>query len=221
MSIPDILKNKINNIRAEIKRLDSTLESVTMATPAEDSERYMKLSLDAAQRGEVIACRLRDLVFLGASPEKRDNYLAAAAQLQGIDIRYRDGILEVSLPCLLPKKRRSNCEFVLDPLHTALLRYRDAHRFDPFRQCVVCCVHVYDRALPARRVRDYDNLEQKKFLDCLAMYAMADDTGRLCESFNMTEFGDADRTIFYLMECSRFPEWYIERKEKLTEIGDV
>ena len=87
-------------------------------------------------------------------------------------------MLAVTLPSLLPKRRqRQSAEFLLDPLYFALEQYAKENTLPHYRECVVCFAQVYDQTLPTRRVRDYDNLEEKQILDLLSSFVMADDTG--------------------------------------------
>lgn len=59
--------------------------------------------------------------------------------MQGIEISENDGILEIKLPCLLPKRRqRQSTEFLLDPFTSALSDYAAHHTMPQFQHCVVC-----------------------------------------------------------------------------------
>ena len=89
-----------------------------------------------------------------------------------------------------------------------------------FRHCVVCFSHVYCKDLSDRRVRDYDNLELKQFLDMAASFLLTDDTGLLCDAYNTTELGAEDCTRMFLMDSGRFPDWLAERQSRLKSISD-
>ena len=99
-------------------------------------------------------------------------------------------------------------------------RYAREHPLPYYRDCVVCFAQVYDRALPDRRIRDYDNLSEKQLLDLLSSFVMADDTGLLCDAYNTAELGDQDCTKIYIMEKQRFPQWLTEHKTSLKSISD-
>ena len=72
----------------------------------------------------------------------------------------------MTLPSLLPKRRqRQSTEFLLDPFTSALSDYAAHHTMPQFQHCVVCFSHIYAQELPERRIRDYDNLELKQFLE--------------------------------------------------------
>ena len=89
-----------------------------------------------------------------------------------------------------------------------------------FSDCVVCFTQVYDQCLPTRRIRDYDNLEEKQLLDVLSTFVMADDTGLLCDAYNTAALGEKDCTRISVMEKKRFPAWLAEHENTLKSISD-
>lgn len=183
-------------------------------------DNYETLSTDAALRAERIACRLRHLIYSSTTIRKGD-YLKSASVMHGINITYENEVLAVTLPSLLPKRRqRQSAEFLLDPLYFALEQYAKENTLPHYRECVVCFAQVYDQTLPTRRVRDYDNLEEKQILDLLSSFVMADDTGLLCDAYNTAELGEQDCTMIFVMEKHRFPGWLAEHKPDLKSISD-
>ncbi len=159
---------------------------------------------------------------MGSTNIRKDEYLTSAATMQGIDIQQRGGVFTITLPCLLPKRKRSrSTEYLIDPLTAALEQYVKAHVVQRFRRCVVCFSHVYCRDLPKRRVRDYDNLEVKQCLDAVGAYLLTDDGGLLCDIYHTTELGEADCTRIFIMEAARFPEWLAERGLSLQDSAEI
>ena len=75
--------------------------------------------------------------------------------------------------------------------------------------------------LPKRRVRDYDNLELKQFLDVAASFILTDDSGLLCDAYNTTELGETDCTRISIMDSKHFPKWLAERQAVLQSITDL
>lgn len=215
-----IISRRISSILADIERLSSALYAMNTTDLQRYPENYEVLSTDAALRAEHIACRLRHLIYASTSI-KKEEYLSSAGTMQGIEVQEDDGILEITLPCLLPKrKQRQSTEFLLDPFYSALERFSRHQVLPQFHHCVVCFSHVYCQDLPARRVRDYDNLELKQFLDVAASFLLVDDTGLLCDAYNTTELGDADCTRMFIMDSERFPAWLGERQNRLKSISD-
>ena len=70
----------------------------------------------------------------------------------------------------------------MDPFTSALSDYAAHHTMPQFQHCVVCFSHIYAQELPERRIRDYDNLELKQFLDVAASFILTDDNGLLCDA---------------------------------------
>lgn len=136
-------------------------------------------------------------------------------------MKYEDGIFEVTLPCLLPKrKQRRSTEFLIDPLYFTLNSYVCNHIVPRFKECVVCFSHVYDERTPKRRIRDYDNYELKQLLDVISSFVMEDDTGILCDAYNTTELGECDCTRITIMGKEVFAEWLEKREKSLKDISD-
>ena len=185
-----VLSHRITSILSDISRLTNALYALNTTDIQRYPDNYEVLSTDAALRAERIACRLRHLLYATTSVT-RDEYLTSAAVMQGIEIRSEDGILEITLPCLHPKrKQRQSTEYLLDPFTAALSQYTKSNPMPRMRHCVVCFSLVYNRDLPERRVRDYDNLELKQFLDVAASFLLTDDSGLLSEHQGCDRDGD-------------------------------
>ena len=214
------LNKRITETHCEIEKLARTLRAMESTDLAEYPENYEKLSTDAALLGELITCRLRHLIY-GTTTVKKSEYLTSAGVIQGIDIKCEDGILEITLPCLLPKrKQRRSTEFLIDPLYFTLSSYVCNHKVPHFKDCVVCFAHVYDESMPSTRIRDYDNLELKQLLDVVSSFVMLDDSGLLCVAYNTTEWGTTDCTRMTIMPKERFPKRLEERNNVIINISD-
>ena len=214
------LNKRIVGIQNEVEKLIRTLRALEHTDLSQYPENYEMLSTDAALRSELITCRLRHLIY-NSTNVKKVEYLASAGIVQGIEIKCEDDILEITLPCLLPKKKqRKSTEFLIDPLYFTLSSYVRNHIVPRFNECVVCFSHVYDKNLSIRRVRDYDNLELKQILDVVCAFVMEDDTGLLCDAYNTTELGDSDCTRITIMGKERLSEWIEKRKSSIKSISD-
>lgn len=215
-----ILSRRITSILSDLNRLTNTLYALNTTDILRYPENYEVLSTDAALRSEQITCRLRHLIY-STTGVKKAEYLSSAAVMQGIEIQCQNDILEITLPCLLPKrKQRHSTEYLLDPFTNALSQFAKAHTIPQFQHCVVCFSHVYCKGLPERRVRDYDNLELKQYLDVAASFVLADDCGLFCDAYNTTELGETDCTRIFIMDSNRFPNWLNTRQIALHPISD-
>lgn len=167
-----LISHRIGSILDDISRLSNALYALDTTDIQRYPDNYETLSIDAALRAERIACRLRHLIYSSTTIRKGD-YLKSAGVMHGITVNCENRVLEVTLPCLLPKrKQRQSDEFLLDPLYFVLDQYAREHPLPYYRDCVVCFAQVYDRALPDRRIRDYDNLSEKQLLDLLSSFVM-------------------------------------------------
>ena len=200
-----ILSQRITSILADLNRLTNALYAMNTT----DIQRY-------PDNYEV-----RHLIYSTTSI-KKEEYLTSAAVMQGIKVEENDGVLEITLPCLLPKrKQRQSTEYLLDPFTAAMSQYARSRPLPRLQHCVVCFSHVYCQDLPKRRVRDYDNLELKQFLDVAASFILTDDSGLLCDAYNTTELGETDCTRISIMDSAHFPEWLAERQAALQSITDL
>lgn len=126
-----IISQRITSILAEIERLNNALYAMNTTDIQRYPDNYEVLSTDAALRAERITCRLRHLIYATTSI-KKEEYLRSAETMQGIEISENDGILEIKLPCLLPKRRqRQSTEFLLDPFIPNTPRRRSCGRARP------------------------------------------------------------------------------------------
>ena len=185
--------------------------------PAPDPMQFAKTAESAALLSEKSTAHLRNM-FFSVSNEPPIYYYPKAAEVQGIRVWAADNYLRVLLPALLPdKKKRVGCKFLLLPLQAALVQ---SGSLPHFSDCVICVEHIYDRNLPIKAVRDYDNLELKQFLDVAASFILTDDNGLLCDAYNTTELGEEDCTRLFLMDSTQFPAWLAERQNGVKSISD-
>ena len=213
-----ILSQRISSILDDIQRLNSVLFAMNTTDIQRYPDNYETLSIDAALRAEQIACRLRHLIFATTQTQKED-YLPSAASMMGILVEMNGDVMEITLPALLPKrKRRPSTEYLLDPFGAALSQYAKEHPMPRYEHCVVCFSSIYSQEVPERRVRDIDNLELKQLLDVAASYLLVDDSGLLCDAYITTELGETDRTRIFIMDSGHFPVWLKGREKVLDSI---
>lgn len=216
-----ILAGCLTSISDDIRRLNAVIFAMESTNVSRFPENYSSMSVDAARRAEWIALRLRHLVYALPFTWKKD-YLPQAANTMGIKIEQQEGMYEITLPGLMPKRKSGRgTEYIIDPLMAALEQYGKEHSIMRFPHYTVCFVMVYDRTLPERRIRDYDNLELKAVLDAAASYLMVSDSGLLCDAYHSTEWGEVDCTRMFIMDSRRYPQWYAERRERLRMAADL
>lgn len=214
-----LLSKRISSLLAEISRLSNALCAMNTMDLQRYPENYELLSTDAALRAEQIACRMRHLVY-GFTTVQKHEYLTSAANVLGITITAQPGLVEITLPGLLPKKKQCSAEYLADPLDQALGQFTKEHPCSRFDSCVICFCHIYAESGGRGRIRDYDNLEMKRLLDIVCAYLMEDDTGLLCDVYNTTELGEEDATKLCVMDRDLFSGWLEQRQNVLESVSD-
>ena len=137
-----IISRRIADIQNNLSRLNNNICAMDSLDIQRYPENYETMSTEAALRAEGIACQLRSLLYASTSVPKAE-YLVQAGEAHGIEVCFEDGILEVAMPRLLPKKKsRQSSLFLIDPLHAVLGQYIKEHPMPRFRECVVCISHL-------------------------------------------------------------------------------
>lgn len=221
----EVLSRKIKRAGDEIRRLERDIIVLQSVDVAEKPENYSTLSMEAAIKGEYLALKLRELVHSTTNIPKTQLLVDTADNL-GILIDYdHNGIVEITIPTLIPKRKKKPADFITAPLFAALDSFivqqqsppLAAQPFQRFKECVICITHFYNKDLLANgRHRDYDNIELKSILDTINTFLLTDDNGILCDIFNTSIISDMDFTRITIMPRDVFPEWIlrheIERK---------
>ena len=214
-----LLSKRISSLLAEISRLSNALCAMNTMDLQRYPKNYELLSTDAALRAEQIACRMRHLVY-GFTTVQKHEYLTSTANILGITITAQPGLMEITLPGLLPKKKQRSAEYLTDPLGQALGQFVKDHPLSRFESCIICFCHIYAVSGGRGRIRDYDNLEMKQLLDIVCAYLMEDDTGLLCDVYNTTELGEEDATKLFVMDRGLFSGWLEQRQNVLESVSD-
>lgn len=172
-----------------------------------------RLANDFIAKCEKITCYARNFAihsFLAPS----EMLLSNAAQIQGIKVK-RDGeILEIEMPFLLPKKLHKNSKFICDPLYYVLTEIAETIELKVEERAVVCFVHIYDKTDKHVRPRDYDNVEAKRVLDIVALFALRDDGAEFCDIVNSMEYGDENKTCIFVMPERCYFRWKFDRGKR-------
>ena len=177
--------------------------------------RYREESvLAAAELSEKLTGRLRELAAdCVTEPKLLLDYQGRQEKLHSIYVCYQNGILEVRIPVLLPHRKSNYVDFLDRPLAVSLRNWCSKQRergeaVPAFARASLCFVHGY---LEGGRVRDHDNVEAKHIQDVLALFFLQGDDGMHLDLYHTSEVTGQNRTILYLMEREKFPEWVLKR----------
>lgn len=157
---------------------------------------------------EVNTVKLRNLAARTVSGEPGE-FQSEISSLLGIRVEEDKDWIRITVPGLLPNRNRSdNPSFIARPLRNALAQYLRENPMERFCRCAVCIVHNYDISMGMQRVRDYDNIETKRYLDVIESMLLTNDSGLLCTVLQTTKIMDRDTTEFYLMLPETLPKWW-------------
>jgi len=212
-----VLLRKIMDTGDEVRRLEQDLIALQSIDIVGYPENYSNLSKQAVTKGEFIARKLRELVYSTTNLSWSD-LLQDSVDTLGVAVDYSGGVVSITVPCLIPGRKKKPIELITAPLYTALERFiverlRDKP-FERFTDCVICITHVYDKALFGKgRKRDHDNIEIKGIIDVINTFLLTDDNGFLCSIYSTSEFSQVDCTRISIMEKDMFSDWLLDMKK--------
>lgn len=149
-----------DGISHELFQVASDLERMDQYNP---QQKLFSLVRSA----EVSSVTLRNLTARTVRDDTAPFY-CEVADLLGIKVEETHDWLKISVPAILPKRnQRDNQAFLTRPLRYAIMDYLKENPMERFGSCAICIVHNYDAALGKRRIRDYDNIETKRYLDVI------------------------------------------------------
>ena len=192
-----------DGISHELFQVASDLERMDQYNP---QQKLFSLVRSA----EVSSVTLRNLIMelrFGLSGNQ-EHTQKEVADLLGIKVEETHDWLKISVPAILPKRnQRDNQAFLTRPLRYAIMDYLKENPMERFGSCAICIVHNYDAALGKRRIRDYDNIETKRYLDVIESMLLTNDSGLLCTVLQATRMSDRDSAEFYLMRPETLSSW--------------
>ena len=139
-------------------------------------KNFEELSVSAALRAERIACQMRNLVCPALSPNQAA-YLPKVQMHRECGLQNSRGFSPLRFPdCFRNEESTQTLHFSMNRLIICFGSMIKQNALPLYRDCVICFSQIYDRELPQRRIRDYDNLEFKQILDTLCTYVLTDDS---------------------------------------------
>jgi len=156
----------------------------------------------------------------GLSPNSTQNYMQDAARaLDIVVVQDEKGVVKITMPSLLPKRKQRGAKFVAEPLREVLRIFiRDNPDFIRFDKCVICFTHVYGCKFGEKlktekaKIRDVDNIELKEIVDVINTYLLTDDSGKWCDMYHTSRLEPEDSTVIEIMHQSQFYDWMFRRQ---------
>ena len=209
------LSRRIIGIAEDMGRIQQDAIQLEKIDIVSNPTQYTQLTMDIAYKSEVVVERIRRLV-VATTNEGRGSYAQNVAEHLGISVKGSvDEVVEITMPCLLPTRKKPNTNFLLDPLNVELGMFVLNNRFARFKDCVICFVHIYDKSTPERKIRDHDNIEVRDIMNVINAHLLTDDSGLYCDNFSSTELGEENCTRIYVMAKDKFPDWVLRHKKAL------
>jgi len=135
------LNTRLERIQNEISKLVNTLYALNLTDSDTYPQNYEELSTDAALRAEKIACTLRNLIY-SANLVPKPILMQKAADIQGITVTQIDCQVVITLPGLMPKKKKgSNPAFITEPF-ISVWRIMPAPTLCVVSTSVLCAFHT-------------------------------------------------------------------------------
>ena len=129
----------------------------------------------------------------------------------------KEGWFSLRMPMLLPKKESGSAAYVRMLLLPALRRFFQGRQPLRISPCVLVYRHVYAKDRPDRALRDHDNIETNMASDCVALYAMEDDSPAACSHYECSAKGTEERTEIYVVPEGEFAKWLLSEKTMQEE----
>lgn len=165
----------------------------------------------------IMTCRA--LPLYTDNPKARDGVDRIISESIPVQMGYTDeGWFCLQIPALLPKKERGSADYIRGYLYPAMDRFFTGKPRAIYPDAVLCYRHVYDRARPARRMRDHDNIETNMVSDTVALHTMDDDGAAVCWHFYCSAPGSEDRTEVYVVPQDDL-RFFLERLPGLDKEG--
>lgn len=194
-------------------------ELFNIAHHMEESQMYNPETAfySVVRNAEVSTVTLRSLAIRAMDRGHTHPIYDGVSSAMGISVEEHKRWIKITVPSVLPNRNaRDNTLFITRPLRHSLIQFQRENPIERFQHCMICIVHKYDEALGIRRIRDYDNIETKRYLDVIESVFLTNDTGHLCTVLQATEIGDRDCTEFYLMLPETLGLWAQEHVKTHT-----
>ena len=172
-------------------------------------ENYPELEYIA----ECFMCALRD-IMANVKRESRKEILIKCADSMGIAIQKKDGILEVTLPMILPTKAKAKAEYLFEPLFFAMENFSKSEDVFINEKVMMCIEFVYDKNNKNIRRGDHDNKEVKQVIDAISSFVVPDDSDNYLSLCQISSEGEYNHTKVYVMPEKDFGDFFLKHQNK-------
>ena len=172
-------------------------------------EDYNELEYSA----ECFMCNLRD-ILANVKQEPRKEALVKCADSMGITVQKTNGVLEVTLPMIIPTKKKAKAEYLFAPIFFAMEKASKEEPFFLKEKAMMCIEFIYDRSNKNIPRGDHDNKEVKQVIDAIANFVVPDDSDDYLSICQISTEGDYNHTKVYVMPEKDFGDFFLKHQNK-------
>ena len=145
--------------------------------------------------------------------ESKKEILIKCADSMGISIQKKDGILEVTLPMILPTKAKSKAEYLFEPLFFAMENFSKSEEVFINEKAMMCIEFVYDKSNKKICRGDNDNKEVKQVIDAISSFVVPDDSDNYLSLCQISTEGEYNHTKVYVMPERHFSDFFLDHNK--------
>ena len=215
MKTKEKLNLQLKDLTKIIEEMRKVIDNFENLSYEEKNNRFLKL----VALHEKACLKMRKFPSYLGNPNAMKEVQEIIDEVMNVEIGYTEqGWFCVRMPFLLPKKESGSSEYVKNMLYSPLSKFfKNKMRVVP-KQAVLVYRHVYEESHPEKQMRDHDNIEINQVSDCIALWAMEDDSPKYCEHFYMSARGDKSRTEVYVIPRDEFGE-FVKIRDNMPKEG--
>ncbi len=172
-------------------------------------ENYSELEYIA----ECFVCATRD-IMANVKQESKQEILIKCADSMGITAAKKDGILEVTLPMILPTKAKAKVEYLFEPLFFMMESFSKNEDVLIKEKAMMCIEFIYDKNNKSIPRGDHDNKEVKQVIDAISSFVVPDDSDNYLSLCQISSEGECNHTKVYVMPERCFGVFFLDHNKK-------
>ncbi len=172
-------------------------------------ENYSELEYIA----ECFMCAIRE-IMANVKQESKQEIQIKCADSMGITAEKKDGILEVTLPMILPAKAKAKAEYLFEPLFSTMENLSKNEDVFINEKAMMCIEFIYDKSNKNIPRGDHDNKEVKQVIDAISSFVVPDDSDNYLSLCQISSEGERNYTKVYVMPERCFGAFFSDHNKK-------
>ena len=172
-------------------------------------ENYPELEYTA----ECFTCAVKEITARISQKSKKEIMIKCAENM-GLEVEKKDGILEVTLPMILPTKAKAKAEYLFEPLFFAMENFSRNEPLFIKEKAMMCIEFIYDKNNKNIKRGDHDNKEVKQVIDAISAFVVPDDSDDFLSLCQISSEGEYNHTKVYVMPERCFSAFLLDHSKK-------